>query len=182
MGSDRAARLGVVLACCALSVAAAWAQVPGWHYSPLHGEGDRASLGCATGASPTRFQCLAVRCEDDFSVGIYVYTSDPWSNGGAWELSVDDQTFLAEAQSSIAPYSQRLVDAPDELLDHLRHGSVVYLRPDGAEDAPAFRVDLSGSMQAIDEALYYCAPRNGPSEQNPAPGVESGQAKMGENK
>ena len=59
-----------------------FAQEAGWHYSPLAGEGDRAALGCAAGATASSFTCLAVRCEDDFTVGLHIHTSRPGGDAG----------------------------------------------------------------------------------------------------
>ena len=58
------------------------AQEAGWHYAPFPGEGDRAALGCSYGASPAQYTCLAVRCEDDFSVGLYIHTSRGAADAG----------------------------------------------------------------------------------------------------
>ena len=62
------------------------AQEAGWHYSLLPGEGDRAALGCSYDATPQRYTCLAVRCEDDFSVGIHIHTSRADGDVGHWTL------------------------------------------------------------------------------------------------
>ena len=146
-----------------LSVPAA-AQEPGWHYSPLPGEGDRATLACATGSDATDYTCLAVRCEDDFSVGLHIHTSRPGGDAGPWSLDVDKESFEIGAAASDAPYSARVIGDIDTLLDRLRHGYVAYLDPlDGAPVAQN-GIPLTGSLYAINQALYFCAPPPAPDE------------------
>lgn len=158
----------------------AQAQAPGWQFSPLPGEGDRAALGCARDSTPEAFTCLAVRCEDDFSVGIHVHSSRFGGDQGTWTMTLDreDRSFVAEA--SDGPYGARIVEDADWLLERLRHGTFVYLRHSEDEHAPFAFIDLSGSMSAIAEALYWCAPRMPPAEQNPSSDVESDPSPSGE--
>ena len=86
---------------------AALAQEVGWHYSPLNGEGDRATLGCAYGSTAANFTCLAVRCEDDFSVGLYIHTSRPGGDAGRWRLTVDEEQLDLTAVDA-TPYHARV--------------------------------------------------------------------------
>lgn len=144
---------------------------PGWHYSPLPGEGDRASLGCDRDADAATYTCLVVRCEDDFSTGIHVHTSRP-DAAGRWEMTIDRENLEFEAVADAGPYTARLAGDTAPLLERLRQGSFVYLRPaHAAADAFAF-IDLTGSLRAIEEALYWCAPRVPPPERNAASGVD----------
>jgi hypothetical protein len=145
---------------------------PGWHFSSLPGEGDRASLGCARGTTNTDFACLAVRCEDDFSIGVHVYSSRMDGDAGRWTMTLDreDRSFLTTDQPS--PYGGRLEDQDGWLLDRIRHGTFIYLRHADDEDAAFRYIDLGGSLHAIHEALYWCAPRTLPVEQNAAPDVD----------
>lgn len=146
-------------------------QQPGWHYSPLPGEGDRASMGCARGSDAEDFTCLVVRCEDDYTTGIHLHASREEGATGAWGMTLDRETRLVDARPDMAPYDARLADPDGWLLDGLRHGSFVYLRhTDDAESASAF-IDLTGSLRAIEEALYWCAPRVPPAERNGDTGV-----------
>ncbi len=133
-------------------------QEPGWHYSPLPGEGDRASMGCASGATPEDFTCLAVRCEDDFSTGIHVYTSRPEGVEGQWELTLDRET-RSLTVSVDQPYGGRFADEDGWLMDGLRHGTFVYLRHGDDTDGAFAHIDLAGSFRAIEQALHWCAPR-----------------------
>src|SRR5690606_13523551 len=95
----------LILALAALVTPAA-AQEPGWHYSPLPGEGDRATLGCALGSTPERFACIAVRCEDGFAAGIHLHTSRA-SDVGHWAITIDKETRIFSAETA-APYGARL--------------------------------------------------------------------------
>ncbi|WP_449393490.1 hypothetical protein [Devosia riboflavina] len=180
MGSHRAAGL---IACLILAQPAL-AQTSGWQFSPLSGEGDRAAMGCARDATPENFTCLVVRCEDDFSTGIHVHSSRFGGDAGAWDMTLDreDRRFVAE--ESDGPYGARINKDADLLLDRLRHGTFVYLRHSGDEHAPFAFIDLAGSMNTIAEALYWCAPRVRPTEQNAASDVDHdqslGPSKIGE--
>jgi hypothetical protein len=150
-----------------------FAQEPGWHFSPLPGEGDRASLGCARESTATDFTCLAVRCEDDFSTGIHLYASRPGGAIGTWVLTLDREDHRIEAVNDPGPYSASVPDPDGWLLERLRHGTFIYLRhADDPEGGFAY-VDLGGSYQAIAEALYWCAPKRPATEQKTDPGVSS---------
>ena len=145
------------------------AQEPGWHFSPLAGEGDRATLGCDRDAEGESFACLAVRCEDDFTVGVYIHSSLPESTG-TWEMTVDRENRSVEAMPSKAPYGGRFAADGDWLLERLRQGTIVDLRRKG-ENGPFRFISLAGSLYAINGALAWCAPRVPPSEPIASPGV-----------
>lgn len=169
MGFRRATAL---IATLALMAQPAWAQAPGWHYSPLPGEGDRASMGCARASGPKSFTCLVVRCEDDYSVGVHVHSSRSEGDVGSWSMTLDREDRVIAAVPDAAPYGALLRDEDGWLLDGLRHGTFLYLRH-GDDSADGFAyIDLAGSFRAIQEALYWCAPRVGAGEQNEPPGVE----------
>jgi hypothetical protein len=168
MGSHRTQKLMLALA---LLAAPASAQEAGWHYSPLSGEGDRATLGCALNSTPETFACIAVRCEDDFTAGVHIHTSRPEGDVGVWAITVDKETrsFTAEAAE---PYGARLVGDFAWVLDNLRHGAVAYLQPEDGSPMPANHIPLDGSLYAITKALAYCAPRTpSPGEPNAEAGV-----------
>ena len=155
----------------ALLTTPASAQEAGWHYSPLSGEGDRAALGCALNSTPETFACIAVRCEDDFTTGVHIYTSRPGGDAGAWAITVDKETrsFTAEVAE---PYGARLIGDFAWVLDNLRHGAVAYLQPEDGSSMPANHIALDGSLYAITKALAYCAPRTpSPGEPNAEAGV-----------
>ena len=150
------------LALCAvmwLLASAASGQEPGWHYSSVAGEGDRASMGCDRDASATSFVCLAVRCEDDFTTGVYVLSSTPATDPGIWEFTIDEEDRQLLAVPTDAPYGARFADDADWLLERLKQGTFVYLRKRDDSD-PKFRyIRLSGSLAAINAGLYFCAPK-----------------------
>ncbi|ODT65437.1 MAG: hypothetical protein ABS75_31475 [Pelagibacterium sp. SCN 63-23] len=156
MGPDRAKALGLLLA--VLLTAPVLAQQPGWHYSPLPGEGDRASMGCDRNATPDRFTCLVVRCSDDFSIDIHPYSSRAHQTG-IWETTIDREARQMEAIADDTSYGARFADDGEWLYDRLRHGTFVYLRH--SEDAATGfdYIDLTGSFRSIAQALYWCAPR-----------------------
>lgn len=151
-------------------------QQAGWHYSPLPGEGDRASMGCARASDADAFTCLVVRCEDDFSHGVHVHTSRPGGGAGIWEMTLDREARTIGTLRAASPYGARLDDGDGWLLDGLRHGTFVYLRhSDDVGEAFAF-IDLRGSYRSIAEALQWCAPRVPPGEQIGSPGVGPGHS------
>jgi len=145
------------------------AQEAGWHYSPLPGEGDRATLGCSYGANPQRFTCLAVRCEDDFSVGLYIHTSRADGDAGNWVLEFDKEgeRFPVTAVLDASPYHARIEGDVAPILDLIKNSGLVYLDPEAG--LPIDRaISLSGSLTAINQALYFCAPKTPLGDQVPA--------------
>lgn len=161
--------IGVLI--LALWCGLAGAQEPGWSYSPLPGEGDRAALGCGLQASPEAFACIAVRCEDDYSTGVHIFTSRPQGDGGRWAITVDKETrtFTAEAAE---PYGARLTGDFSWVLFNLANGAVAYLEPEDGSAMPDNHIALDGSLYAINRALGYCAPRvPAPVEPNGDPRV-----------
>jgi len=135
------------------------AQEAGWAYSPFAGEGDRAALGCAYGSDAATFTCLAVRCEDDFSVGLHIHTSRLGGDAGNWRLGIDDASFALAAEPDGSPYHARVAGDVATLLDGLRHGAVAYLDPQAGAPVHRNGISLAGSLDAINRALYFCAPR-----------------------
>jgi hypothetical protein len=142
----------------ALLIAPVAAQEAGWHYSPLPGEGDRATLGCALGSTPQAYACIAVRCEEDFSTGVHIHTSRPGSHAGRWAITIDKETRTFNAEAA-EPYGARLTGDVSWVLDNLAHGAVAYLEPDSGSGMPANHIALDGSLYAINAALAFCAPR-----------------------
>lgn len=141
-----------------ISALPAAAQEAGWHYSPFEGEGDRAALGCAYGSAPTSFTCLAVRCEDDFSVGLHIHTSRPGGDDGSWRLDIDKESFQIEAAADGSPYHVRVAGDVAPLLDAIRNGAVAYLDPKTGSQVSRNGISLAGSLYTINQALYFCAP------------------------
>lgn len=152
-----------------LLVMPAWAQEPGWHYSPLPGEGDRATLGCARGSTPQTYACIAVRCEGDFSIGVHIHTSRPAGDVVRWAITVDKETRSFDAEAA-EPYGARLTGDVSWVLDNLANGAIAYLEPEDDLGVPANHIALDGSLYAINAALAYCAPRV-PVEPKAAAGV-----------
>ena len=158
MGPDRTQK-GLILAfALALLTAPVAAQQPGWHYSPLPREGDRATLGCDRDATPEAFTCLAVRCEDDYSTGIHVHTSRA-DVLGTWAMTLDRETASFVAEESDAPYGGRFIARSDWLLDRIKQGTFIYLRHVEDREGSHAYIDLGGSLYAVNAALAHCAPR-----------------------
>lgn len=157
--------LGVMLKPVPVAALVVWlaaplsAQEAGWHYSPLDGEGDRAALGCAYGSDAAMFTCLAVRCEDDFSVGLHIHTSRLGGDAGAWRLDIDETSFALRAEPEGSPYHARVAGDVGPLLDGLRNGAVAYLEPQAGAPVHRNGISLAGSLYAINQALYFCTPR-----------------------
>jgi hypothetical protein len=143
-----------------LVTAPALAQEAGWHYSPLAGEGDRAALGCTYASTPDVFACLAVRCEDDFSVGLHIHTSREGGDSGRWMLEFDKEgeRFPVAAIADGSPYHARIEGDVGLILEQLKNAGLVYLDP---REGPSIdrAISLSGSLYAINQALYFCAPK-----------------------
>ena len=164
-------RASILLLAGALCSLPASAQQAGWSYSPLPGEGDRAAIGCGLESTPETYACVAVRCEDDFSTGIHIYTSRPQSDAGRWAITVDKETRSFDAEAA-DPYGARLVGDFSWVLHNLANGAVAYLEPEDGSPMPDNHIALDGSLYAINGALAFCAPRNpSPVEPIGAPGV-----------
>lgn len=142
------------------------AQEAGWHYSSLPGEGDRAALGCTYGSTPEAFACLAVRCEDDFSVGVHIHTSREGGDAGRWVLEFDKEgeRFPVTAVADGSPYHARIGGDVAPIIALLKNAGLVYVDPQAGASIDR-AISLSGSLHAINQALYFCAPRVSP----PAP-------------
>lgn len=138
----------------------AMAQEAGWHYSPYDGEGDRAAMGCSDGSTPASHSCVVVRCEDDKSVALYIDTSRPGGDAGEWVLSVDDASPVLMAEEVAgSPYGARVLETDTSiptLVEVLKLGAIAYLSP--LEDPAGARLPMKGSLYAINQALYFCAP------------------------
>jgi hypothetical protein len=170
----RAKMRWTVIVAAMLGVMPTSAQEAGWHYSPLPGEGDRAALGCASGSSTQDYACVAVRCEDDFSVGLHLYTSRIEGDAGAWTIDIDEEQrdFIVSAEDS--PYGARIAGDTDWLRGALEQGAVAYLQPLTGAPLQLSAVPLSGSLSASTQALAYCAPRvpKAAAEPNEGAGVD----------
>ena len=141
-----------------LLAAPAAAQEGGWHYSPFPGEGDRAALGCSAGSAPDSHTCIAVRCEDDYSIGFYIETTREGDDTGRWSLVVDKDVLPFTAVATGAPYGAKMEVDPAVVMDWITHGGEAYLDPLDGADPSSRSIPLSGSMLAINQALFFCAP------------------------
>lgn len=138
----------------------ALAQEAGWHYSPLEGEGDRAALGCGKGSTPQEFACLAVRCEDDFEVGLHIYTSRPGGDAGRWRIDIDKEDgHEVDAKADGSPYHAQIEGDVTPLIEALKNGAIAYLDPIAGPEVPKNGISLDGSLYVINQALYFCAPK-----------------------
>ncbi|MFD1941478.1 hypothetical protein [Paradevosia shaoguanensis] len=151
-----------------MSAAAASGEEPGWHFSPLAGEGDRAALGCTVDSTNVSFTCLAVRCADDFSVALHLHTSRAGGPAGRWELTFDRQNFPAIAVPDTSPYGSRLEGDVAGIIEAIEQGETGYIEPVDGSRGNSSRLPLSGSLQAIRQALYFCAPRTEAGQKTPA--------------
>lgn len=152
--------LPLLLAVTGLAVSPpAAAQRAGWTYSPLSGEGDRAAMGCALESSASAFACLVVRCEDDFSVGLYIHTSLGPADIGPWRITVDKEERPFVGEAAAAGYGARLTGDTDWLLDGLMQGAAAFLDAGERASLPRNFIPLDGSLYTINRALAYCAPR-----------------------
>ena len=147
------------LALALLLAAPAAAQEGGWDYSPFPGEGDRAALGCSAGSTPESHTCIAVRCEDDFSVGLHVETTREGSDAGLWRVQIDDQ--VKEVTAVAVPnsaYGAKIEGDVAPIIAAIKDGGEGFVEPvDGAETSSR-ALRLEGSLYAINQALFFCAP------------------------
>ena len=137
----------------------ALAQQAGWQYSPYPGEGDRAALGCAYQSTPEIHTCIAVRCEDDFSVALYIDTKRLGGDGGRWRLEIDEATHEVVATPvANSPYGARIEGEVGSIIEAIKNGVSLYLDPLDGNPLTRNGIGLAGSLYAINQALYFCAP------------------------
>src|SRR5690606_16073977 len=135
----------------------------GWHYSPYPGEGDRAALGCAYGSTPQVHTCVAVRCEDDFTVALHLDTTRLGGDAGHWALHVDEERHeVVAAATESAPYGAKVAGDTAAIVDAIRNGATLFVEPLDGNPVPLDGIGLAGSLHAIGQALYFCAPRIAP--------------------
>jgi hypothetical protein len=171
-GTDMLNRLRNTMAVAILApmlLSAVAAREPGWSYSRLPGEGDRAAAGCTTASDEGQFACLVVRCEDDFTVGIYVDTHLDDLGVGEWQIGVDKVEMIFTAVHTNSPYDAKLLGDTAWLLDGLKQGAVAYLLPSTFRIPDSGLIQLQGSLLEINSALSHCAPR----EPRPEPAAET---------
>jgi hypothetical protein len=143
-----------------LLAAPAVAQQSGWSYAPYPGEGDRAALGCAYGSTPEVHSCVAVRCEDDFSVALYLDTTRPGGDTGRWTLQIDKDVHEVTAVAADGlPYSARIEGDVAPIVELIKNGDSFFIDPPDGELPLSRGIGLTGSLTAITNALYFCAPR-----------------------
>ena len=159
-----------VIAVALLGATGAAAQESGWHYSPYPGEGDRAALGCAYNSTPAIHSCVAVRCEDNFTVAVHLDTTRLGGDAGRWGIAIDDATFEVTA-SAVAgsPYGAMVEGDTADLLHAITNGVSMFLEPLDGAPVPNNGIGLSGSLNAINQALYFCAPRVVPESEPTEP-------------
>ena len=143
------------------------AQEAGWHYSPYPNEGDRAALGCSYGATPERHTCIAVRCEDDFSVGLHLDTTRLGGDAGRWGVAIDDEDFeVTAARVDGSPYGAKVDGDVSGIIEAIKNGVSLFLDPMDGAQVSSSGIGLSGSLYAINQALFFCAPRVDPESED----------------
>ena len=150
-----------------MSTAAAAGEEPGWHFSPLAGEGDRAAMGCTLDTTSVSYTCLVVRCADDFSVALHLHTSRAGGPAGRWELTFDRQTFPTIAVPDASPYGARIEGDVAGIIEAIEQGATGYIEPVEGARGNSSRLPLKGSLQTIRQALYFCAPRTEAGQETP---------------
>lgn len=158
-----------VLLALLLGIAPAVAQESGWTYSPYRGEGDRAAMGCSYASTPEEHACIVVRCEDDFTVALYLDTTRPGSDAGRWALQIDRESYEVNAvELEGSPYGAKVEGDIAPIIDSIKNGDSFFLDPLDGEAPPNRGIGLAGSFRAINQALYFCAPRVVPEAETAA--------------
>ena len=148
---------GLVLVALATSAAS---QESGWTYSPYPGEGDRAAMGCSYGSTPEEHACIVVRCEDDFTVAVYLDTTRQGGDAGRWSMQIDRQVYeIAAVAVEGSPYGAKVEGDVAPIIDHIKNGDSFFIDPRDGAAPPNRGIGLAGSLHAINQALYFCAPR-----------------------
>lgn len=143
------------------SAVPAVAQESGWHYSPYPGEGDRAALGCSYASTPAHHVCIAVRCEDDFSTALHIDTTRLGGDAGRWSVTIDREHPIAVTAVAVegSPYGAKIEGDVMPIIEAIRNGNSFFLDPADGGPVPDRGIGLTGSLKAINQALYFCAPR-----------------------
>lgn len=149
--------------------APAAAQESGWAYSPYPGEGDRAAMGCSYGSTPEAHACVAIRCEDDFTVALYLDTTRPGGDAGRWSLQIDRQVHeVTAAEIDGSPYGAKVEGEVAAIIDDIKNGDSFFIDPRDGAEPPNRGIGLTGSLYAINQALYFCAPKVEPEAETAA--------------
>lgn len=137
------------------------------------GRGLQGKSGLFAQLDARLFACLAVRCEDDFSIGVHIHTGRSAGDSGDWRITIDKEEREFTAMADGAPYGARISGDIDWVLDGLRNGATAYIHPVNGAALMLNSIPLSGSLHAINSALAFCAPRvrAAPVEPNEGGGV-----------
>jgi hypothetical protein len=136
------------------------AQEAGWAYSPYTGEGDRAAMGCSYGSTPDEHACVVVRCEDDFTVALYLDTTRAGGDAGRWSMQIDRQVHEVTAVDVAgSPYGAKVEGDVAAIINDIKNGDSFFIDPRDGAEPPNRGIGLSGSLYTINQALYFCAPR-----------------------
>lgn len=81
-----------------------------WSAAPHDGEAQRSALGCSNGTNDDDWTCLAVRCEDDGTLGLY-YDLSAGGTNEPFAITVEGERFGVTPEPAPAgvPFTYRLV-------------------------------------------------------------------------
>lgn len=132
-----------------------------WQPSPFEGEEKRAAIGCSDHATDEAWACIAVRCEDDGTIGLYAEIDGGGNGAGRWTLDVDGRGWevYGDTGARAGLYTAHLLVAPDDLLVSLKKGRIALLDK-RLQMADGFEIiSLKGASQQIDRVLSACSRR-----------------------
>ena len=143
------------------ATAAAVVAQDAWQPSPFPGEEDLAVMGCSDSTNEEAWSCLAVRCENDWSLGLYAELTN-LTLDGEFTLVVGEESFpvSGRTQEQSIPYNNRLDgEIPDILAAMKSAEAVVIDRPDDPLNPGFDTIPLRGAADAITALEARCTQR-----------------------
>lgn len=135
----------------------------GWDASSFPNEPRNPAIGCSVGADDDYWTCLAVRCEDNGTLGLYYEYSDGGTNH-PFSLMIDGEKFPVrpEAAGEGIAFPTRLTGDVVSIVSRLKAGNQVKL----VDMTPPLNsgfdtILLRGSSRAIGAVEAACAPVGG---------------------
>jgi hypothetical protein len=129
-----------------------------WQPSPFPGEEDLAVMGCSDSTNEEAWSCLAVRCENDWSLGLYTELTN-LTLEGEFTLVVGEVRFPVSGrmQEQSVPYSNRLDGDVSAIVAAMKAAEAVVIdRPRDPLNPGFDTIPLRGAAEAISALEARC--------------------------
>lgn len=134
-----------------------------WATSGFPGEEAKSVIGCSVTHTDEAWLCLAVRCEPEGRLGLYLEITGLGPEGPL-DILIDRHRYTVSAPlaSSDVAYSNRIEGPVEEIIAHLSNGtSATIVHPTVNSRENFNRIPLRGSKAVIERLERSCAPAAG---------------------